>query len=138
VHVVLAPDDEDALAGVTVRVRVLQDVEQVATFDMEDNVLEPDAALRRALRVLRDVCPKGTHWHRPECAQKCAQTRSKYHHPAANANQVRDKKRAGISKIPARSVISGGLSKPSPSTTRPPHRGEKPKYTTGFELRERC
>src|SRR5881397_2786452 len=27
------------------------------------------------------------------------------------------------------------FSKPSPSATRPPHRGEKPKYTTGFELR---
>ena len=32
VHVVLASDDEDALTGVTVGVRVLKDVEQVATF----------------------------------------------------------------------------------------------------------
>ena len=31
VHVVLAPDDEDALAGVPVGVRVVPDVEQVAT-----------------------------------------------------------------------------------------------------------
>jgi hypothetical protein len=31
VHVVLALDDEDALAGVTVRVRMLQNVEQVET-----------------------------------------------------------------------------------------------------------
>ena len=41
VHVVLALDDEDALAGVPVGVRVFQDVEQVATLDMEDDVLEP-------------------------------------------------------------------------------------------------
>src|SRR5712691_2261935 len=27
------------------------------------------------------------------------------------------------------------FSKPSPSATRPPHRGEKPKYMTRFELR---
>ena len=55
VHVLLAPDDEDALAGVAVGVRVFQDVEQVATLDMEDDVLEPDAALRFELRVLRVV-----------------------------------------------------------------------------------
>ena len=30
IHVVLTSDDEDALAGVTVRVRMLQDVEQIA------------------------------------------------------------------------------------------------------------
>jgi hypothetical protein len=34
VHVLLALDD-DALAGVTVRVRVLQDVEQVPTLDVK-------------------------------------------------------------------------------------------------------
>jgi hypothetical protein len=33
VHVVLAPDDENALAGVTAGIRVLQDVEQVAALD---------------------------------------------------------------------------------------------------------
>ena len=43
VHVVLAPDDEDALAGVTVGVRVVQNVEQVATLDVEDDVLETSA-----------------------------------------------------------------------------------------------
>ena len=32
IHVVLASDDEDALAGVPIGVRMLQDVEQVATF----------------------------------------------------------------------------------------------------------
>ena len=69
------------------------------------------------------MCPQGTHWHRPECAQQCAQTRSDDHHPAPNANQVPNKKRAEISKIPARSVISGSLSKPPPSASRPPHRG---------------
>src|SRR5688572_14799458 len=55
VYVVLAPNDEDALAGVTVGVRVFQNVEQVATLDVEDDVLEPDAALRPELRVLRVV-----------------------------------------------------------------------------------
>jgi len=40
-----------------------------------------------------------------------------------------------INRFQARSVISRDLSKPSPSATRPPHRGEKPKYTTAFELR---
>ena len=44
VHVVLASDDEDARAGVTAGVLVLQDVEQVAALDVEDDVLEPDAA----------------------------------------------------------------------------------------------
>jgi hypothetical protein len=52
VHVVLAPDDENALPGVTAGVRVLEDVEQIA-LDVEDDVLEPDAALRPELRVLR-------------------------------------------------------------------------------------
>src|SRR5260221_8638175 len=55
VHVVLPLDDEDALASVTVEVRVFQDVEQVATLNVEDNVLEPDAAIRFELRVLRIV-----------------------------------------------------------------------------------
>ena len=32
-------------------------------------------------------------------------------------------------------MIPGSLSKPSPSATRPPHRGEKAKYTTRFDLR---
>ena len=58
VHVVVAPDDEDALADLTVRVRMLQDVEQVAALDVEDNVLEPNAALRPELRVLRVVPAK--------------------------------------------------------------------------------
>ena len=33
-------------------------------------------------------------------------------------------------------MISGDLSKPPPSASRPPHRGEIPKYTTVLELRE--
>ena len=53
VHVVLASDDEDALAGVTVGVRVFQDVEQVTTLDVEDDVLEPDATVLPELRVVR-------------------------------------------------------------------------------------
>jgi hypothetical protein len=88
VHIVLAPDDEDALAGVTVRVRMLKDVEQFAALDVEDDVLEPDAALRP------DVCLIGTHWHRLQCARQCAQTRSEVHQSAANANQRTNKKRA--------------------------------------------
>jgi hypothetical protein len=34
---------------------VFQDVEPIATFDVENDVLEPDAALRPELRVLRVV-----------------------------------------------------------------------------------
>jgi hypothetical protein len=55
VHVVLALDDEDALAGIRVGVRVFQDVQQIATLNVEDDVLEPDAAVRLELRVLRVV-----------------------------------------------------------------------------------
>jgi hypothetical protein len=33
-------------------------------------------------------------WHRPECAQECAQTRSENHHPPANGNHETNKKRA--------------------------------------------
>jgi hypothetical protein len=107
-HVVLASDDEDALAAVTLGVRVLQDVEQAASLDVEDDVLEPDAALLAELRVLRivpvevllcrsaqlDVCLIGTLCRRRQCARQCAQTRSEGHHSGANANQVPNKKRA--------------------------------------------
>ena len=54
-HVVLAPDDEDPLAGIAVGVLMFQDVQQVAALDVEDDVFEPDAALRPELRVLRVV-----------------------------------------------------------------------------------
>jgi hypothetical protein len=50
IHVVVASDDEDARAAVTLGVRVVQNVEQVATLVVEDDVLEPDAALRPELR----------------------------------------------------------------------------------------
>ena len=63
VHVVLVPDNEDALASVTVGVRLFQDVEQIATLDVEDDVLEPDAALRPELRVLRVVPVELLHRH---------------------------------------------------------------------------
>ncbi len=46
VHIVLTLDDEDALAGVTVGVRMLDDVEQVAALDVKDDVLESDAGVR--------------------------------------------------------------------------------------------
>ena len=54
VHVVLAPDDEDALAGV-----------KVAALDVEDDVLEPDVALRPELRVLRvrSILPETPEQH---------------------------------------------------------------------------
>ena len=41
VHVVVALEDEDALAAVTFGVRVLQDIEQVAALDVADDVLNP-------------------------------------------------------------------------------------------------
>jgi hypothetical protein len=80
---------------------VFQDVEQITALDVKNDVLEPDAAIRRELRVLRvragrstsalgewshDVCLGGTHWHRLECAHECAQTRSEVGRPPANAN----------------------------------------------------
>ena len=43
IHVVLSSDDENALAAVTLGVRVLQDIEQVASLDVEDDFFEPDA-----------------------------------------------------------------------------------------------
>ena len=58
IHAVLASDHEDALAAVTLGVRVLQDIGQVASLDVEDELFEPDAALRPELRVLR-VVPVG-------------------------------------------------------------------------------
>jgi hypothetical protein len=93
---------------VAVRVGVLQDVEQVAALDVEDDVLEANAALLPELRVLRvvlgkvlhrfsgshNVCLIGTQWHRLQCARQCAQTRSGDHQSAANANQATNKKRA--------------------------------------------
>src|SRR5258705_2282822 len=72
VNVVFALDDEDALAGVPVGVRVFQDVEQVATLNVEDDVLEPDAAIRLELRVLRVVPGEVLHSYQRSttCAHK--------------------------------------------------------------------
>jgi hypothetical protein len=39
-----ASNDEDALARLPLGVRLLKDVEQVPTFDVKDDVLEPDTA----------------------------------------------------------------------------------------------
>ena len=55
INVVLPSDNENALAAVTLGVRVLQDIEQVASLDVEDDFFEPDATLRSELRVLRRV-----------------------------------------------------------------------------------
>jgi hypothetical protein len=88
VHAVLLSDDENALATVTLGVRVLQDIEQVASLDVEDDFLEPDAALRSELRVLRVIPGEVLHCHPcattcaqqahigigPQCARQCAQT----------------------------------------------------------------
>src|SRR5438093_7870545 len=51
---------------------VLQDVEQLASLDVEDDVLEPDAALRPELRVLRAVPVEVLHYWRDSttCAHK--------------------------------------------------------------------
>src|SRR5437868_2874838 len=72
VHVVVALNHEDALTTVTVRFRVHQDVEQVATFDMKNDVLEPDAAVRLELRVLRVVPGEVLHCYERNttCARK--------------------------------------------------------------------
>jgi hypothetical protein len=111
VHVVLALDDEDALAGVAIRIRMVQDVDQVTGLDVDDDVLGPDAALLPELRGLASsqsksqskyftsedsaaVCLLGTHCRRQECAQKCAQTRSQTGQPAAKANHDANEKRA--------------------------------------------
>lgn len=61
VHVVISPDNEDTLAGVTVGVWVLQDVEQIAPLDVEDDVLEPDPAVGPELGVLGIVPSKELH-----------------------------------------------------------------------------
>ena len=49
---------------------MFQDVEQIATLDVEDDVLEPDAAIRLELRVLRIV--PGEVLHCLEGSTMCA------------------------------------------------------------------
>ena len=51
VQVVLTLDDEDPLAGVTFGVRVLQDVEQVTTLDMESRLAAARAHSRWSARA---------------------------------------------------------------------------------------
>ena len=72
VHVVVAPHDEDPFLGVSLRVRVRQDVEQISALDVEDDVLETDAAFRPELRVLRVVSAEQFHGHQrgTTCARK--------------------------------------------------------------------
>src|SRR5207245_9614921 len=90
VRVVLVSDDEDALARVALGIRVLQNVEQVATLDVEHHVLESDAAVRPELRVFglvpgevlhrpsvaQRVLDRHTLASPPKCAQECAPERS--------------------------------------------------------------
>ena len=55
IHVIITTDNEDPLAGVTPRVRVVKNIEQVATLDMKNDVFESDASLGLELVVLRLV-----------------------------------------------------------------------------------
>lgn len=70
VHVLVALDDEDALTGVPLGVRVLQDIEQLASLDVKDDFFEPDAAVRPELRVLRII--PGEVLHSLEGSTTCA------------------------------------------------------------------
>jgi hypothetical protein len=62
----------DALAAVPLGVRVLQDIEQVASLDVEDDFFEPDAALRPELRVPRVVPVEVLHRLEGEHNDVCA------------------------------------------------------------------
>src|SRR5215471_10134767 len=71
IHIVVATHHEESLTRIPLPIRVLDDVEHVAALDVEDHVLESDAALGFQLVVLRlipgevlhrssslaDVCP---------------------------------------------------------------------------------
>ena len=105
VHVVLALDDEDALAGVTVGIRVLQDVEQIAkNFRRWKTVWTlpstPITISSKKKRGTKKSCRcanliVSTEGFTPrECARQCAQPRSNHGHSGANANQRSNKKRA--------------------------------------------
>ncbi len=95
IDVVLTSDDEDALAAVTLGVRVLQDIEQVASLDVEGDFFEPDAALRPELRFF-------------------ASSQSKYFIVYRILGAV----------SLGGSVIRCGLGKPPPSVSRPPRARE--------------
>ena len=56
VHVLLPTDNEDALASITVGVRMLQDVEQVAPLDLLDVLLGKGRQPIRHLRLLGVSC----------------------------------------------------------------------------------
>jgi hypothetical protein len=70
VHVVVALDDEDTLTTVALGVRVFQNVEQITALNVEDDVLEPDAALFPEFRVLRLVPDEVLH--RSQDSTTCA------------------------------------------------------------------
>jgi hypothetical protein len=61
VDVVLALDDEDALAGVPIGVRVFQDVQETATLNVEDDVLERTAPSSPELQALEAELAR-KHW----------------------------------------------------------------------------
>ena len=71
IHVVVALDNEDALAGVPVGVRVFEYVEHVTALDIKHDVLEPDATIRSERRVFGAV-PR-EDFHAGQRSMMCAQ-----------------------------------------------------------------
>ena len=136
IYVVLSSNDENALAAVTPGVRVLQNIEQVASLDVEDDFFEPDAALRPELRVLRVVpvevlqrlkntttCARKAHVGIGLSVPKNVPERG----PTTVIQQPTPTKRPikngpEIVNFRPVSVTSSSLSKPPPSASRPPHR----------------
>jgi hypothetical protein len=56
VHLVMTPNDEDALAAVPLLIGMLDCIQQVASFDMKDDLLEPDVPLSLE-RLVRGFIP---------------------------------------------------------------------------------
>jgi hypothetical protein len=75
---------------------MFQDVEQIATLNVEDDVLESDAPLfpSFASSQAKYFTPGRTSASTLQCARQCAQTRSEDRQSAANANQATNEKRA--------------------------------------------
>src|SRR5713101_7451587 len=64
VHAVMAPNDENSLTSVPLLVGMLDGIEQVASFDVEDDLLETDTALSLEPFVLRLVPGEVLHRQR--------------------------------------------------------------------------
>jgi hypothetical protein len=72
-------DDEDALSGVPLGVRMLRDVKQVAALDVEDDILEADATLLPELSFFASSqakclsrCSRARESGRPNCRSTVA------------------------------------------------------------------